>query len=38
MGYPVDVHIRKKVRHSRWLVGINQQQLTQHFGIKFQQI
>jgi len=38
MAHPVDVHVGKRIRHRRWLVGITQQQLAQHVGIKFQQI
>ena len=38
MKHPVDVHVGKRIRHSRWLVGITQQQLAEAVGIKFQQI
>ncbi|MEL6412059.1 MAG: helix-turn-helix transcriptional regulator [Pseudomonadota bacterium] len=38
MPHPVDVHVGKRVRHRRWLVGMTQQQLAQSVGIKFQQI
>lgn len=38
MPHPVDVHVGKRIRHRRWLVGITQQQLAEHVGIKFQQI
>lgn len=38
MPHPVDVHVGKRVRHRRWLVGITQQQLAEKVGIKFQQI
>jgi len=38
MKHPVDVHVGKKVRHRRWLVGMTQQQLAEKVGIKFQQI
>ena len=38
MKHPVDVHVGKRVRHSRWLVGMTQQQLAEKVGIKFQQI
>ena len=38
MSHPVDVHVGKRVRHRRWLVGMTQQQLAQAVGIKFQQI
>ena len=38
MAHPVDVHVGKRVRHRRWLVGMTQQQLAECVGIKFQQI
>lgn len=38
MAHPVDVHVGKRIRHRRWLVGMTQQQLAEHVGIKFQQI
>jgi len=38
MPHPVDVHVGKRVRHRRWLVGMSQQQLAEKVGIKFQQI
>ncbi|MCR9111046.1 helix-turn-helix transcriptional regulator [Marivita sp. XM-24bin2] len=38
MAHPVDVHVGKRVRHRRWLVGMTQQQLAEKVGIKFQQI
>ena len=38
MPHPVDVHVGKRVRHRRWLVGKTQQQLAESVGIKFQQI
>jgi transcriptional regulator with XRE-family HTH domain len=38
MAHPVDVHVGRRIRHRRWLVGMTQQQLAQHVGIKFQQI
>lgn len=38
MKHPVDVHVGKRIRHRRWLVGITQQQLAESVGIKFQQI
>ncbi len=38
MAHPVDVHVGKRIRHRRWLVGMTQQQLAQRVGIKFQQI
>ena len=38
MPHPVDVHVGKRIRHRRWLVGMTQQQLAEIVGIKFQQI
>ena len=38
MAHPVDVHVGKRIRHRRWLVGMTQQQLAEQVGIKFQQI
>ncbi|KCV80969.1 DNA-binding protein [Actibacterium atlanticum] len=38
MKHPVDVHVGKRVRHRRWMVGMTQQQLAEQVGIKFQQI
>ncbi|SDX95357.1 helix-turn-helix domain-containing protein [Citreimonas salinaria] len=38
MAHPVDVHVGKKIRQRRWLIGMTQQQLAGRVGIKFQQI
>ena len=38
LKHPVDVHVGKRIRHRRWLVGMTQQQLAESVGIKFQQI
>jgi transcriptional regulator with XRE-family HTH domain len=38
MKHPVDVHVGKRVRHRRWMLGMTQQQLADKVGIKFQQI
>lgn len=38
MKHPVDVHVGKRIRHRRWMLGMTQQQLAQLVGIKFQQI
>ncbi|MEO0485822.1 MAG: helix-turn-helix transcriptional regulator [Pseudomonadota bacterium] len=38
MKHPVDVHVGKRIRHRRWMVGVTQQQLAEQVGIKFQQI
>lgn len=38
MPHYVDVHVGKRVRHRRWLLGMTQQQLGERVGTKFQQI
>lgn len=38
MTHPVDVHVGKRIRHRRWMIGMTQQQLAEQVGIKFQQI
>ena len=38
MTHPVDVHVGKKIRQRRWLIGMTQQTLADMVGIKFQQI
>ncbi|MEM6886859.1 MAG: helix-turn-helix transcriptional regulator [Pseudomonadota bacterium] len=38
MAHIVDVHVGKKIRQRRWLVGMTQQKLAEKVGIKFQQI
>ncbi len=38
MKHHVDVHVGKRIRHRRWMVGMTQQQLGDQIGIKFQQI
>lgn len=38
MKHAVDVHVGKRIRHRRWMVGMTQQQLADRVGIKFQQI
>lgn len=38
MKHPVDVHVGKRIRHRRWMLGVTQQQLADKVGIKFQQI
>lgn len=38
MPHDVDIHVGKRVRHRRWMVGMTQQQLAEKVGIKFQQI
>lgn len=38
MKHSVDVHVGKRIRHRRWMIGVTQQQLAEKVGIKFQQI
>ncbi len=38
MVHPVDVHVGRRIRQRRLLIGMTQQQLAQCVGIKFQQI
>ena len=38
MKHPVDVHVGKRIRHRRWMVGMTQQKLAELVGIRFQQI
>jgi len=38
MKHPVDIHVGKRIRHRRWMIGLTQQQLADKVGIKFQQI
>ena len=38
MKHPVDIHVGKRVRQRRWMMGVTQQQLAEAVGIKFQQI
>lgn len=38
MAHLVDVHVGKRIRQRRWLVGMTQQKLAECVGIKFQQI
>ena len=38
MVHSVDLYVGKRIRHRRWLIGMTQQQLADHVGIKFQQI
>ncbi|AZY93742.1 MULTISPECIES: helix-turn-helix domain-containing protein [Paracoccus] len=38
MKHSVDVHVGKRIRHRRWMIGMTQQQLADKVGIKFQQI
>ncbi|WP_415405359.1 helix-turn-helix domain-containing protein [Tateyamaria sp. SN3-11] len=38
MAHLVDVHVGKRIRQRRWLIGMTQQKLADLVGIKFQQI
>lgn len=38
MAHEVDIHVGKRIRQRRWLIGMTQQQLAESVGIKFQQI
>ena len=38
MPHQVDVHVGKRIRQRRWLIGMTQQKLADLVGIKFQQI
>jgi len=38
MAHVVDIHVGKRIRQRRWLVGMTQQKLAEAVGIKFQQI
>lgn len=38
MSHAVDVHVGKRIRQRRWLIGMTQQKLADMVGIKFQQI
>ena len=38
MAHKVDVHVGKRIRQRRWLIGMTQQKLAELVGIKFQQI
>lgn len=38
MPHTVDIHVGKRIRHRRWLIGMTQQQLAEQVAVKFQQI
>ncbi|MEP3347927.1 MAG: helix-turn-helix transcriptional regulator [Litoreibacter sp.] len=38
MAHEVDIHIGKRLRHRRWMVGMTQGELAGALGIRFQQI
>jgi transcriptional regulator with XRE-family HTH domain len=38
MAHAVDIHVGKRLRHRRWMVGATQGELADTLGIRFQQI
>ncbi len=38
MPHPVDVHVGKRIRMRRWMLGQTQQQIADAVGVKFQQV
>ncbi len=38
LPHHVDIHVGKRVRHRRWLVGMTQGELADALGIRFQQV
>ncbi|WP_298261388.1 helix-turn-helix transcriptional regulator [uncultured Litoreibacter sp.] len=38
MAHRVDIHVGKRLRHRRWMVGMTQGELADTLGIRFQQI
>lgn len=38
MAHPVDIHVGKRIRQRRWVIGMTQQRLADNVGIRFQQI
>lgn len=38
MPHPVDVHVGKRIRQRRLMLGLTQQALAENVGIKFQQV
>lgn len=38
MAHEVDVHVGRRIRHRRWMIGMTQQKLADKVGIRFQQI
>jgi len=38
MPHPVDVHVGKRIRTRRWMLGQTQQQIADAVGVKFQQV
>ena len=38
MRNEVDIHVGRRIRHRRWLLGMTQKELADQVGVKFQQI
>ena len=38
MKNEVDLHVGRRIRHRRWMLGMTQQALAEEVGVKFQQI
>lgn len=38
MIHSVDLHVGKRIRHKRWLLGLTQVELASHIGVQFQQL
>jgi transcriptional regulator with XRE-family HTH domain len=38
MAHSVDIHVGKRLRHRRWMVGMTQGELADVVGIRFQQV
>ncbi|TDT77120.1 transcriptional regulator with XRE-family HTH domain [Litoreibacter halocynthiae] len=38
MAHSVDIHVGKRLRHRRWMLGMTQGELANALGIRFQQI
>lgn len=38
MAHAVDIHLGKRLRHRRWMIGMTQGELADILGIRFQQV
>lgn len=38
MAHSVDIHVGKRLRHRRWMVGMTQGELAAVLGVRFQQV
>ena len=36
--HPIDVHVGKRIRQRRWMLGMTQQELAKEVGVRFQQV